>query len=258
MNRLNRSLGENKHFQAGAWERSKIFIILRDPQATAGVFGETKSMKPKKLLISLTLIFCFVILSPTLYPEQLMATAEPPYQVLEQSGDFELRQYQPYIVAETLVEGDFGEVGNEGFRRLFDYIQGKNRQKQDIPMTAPVTQEAASQKIPMTAPVGQEKAAGKWRITFVMPSSYTMATLPEPLDPRIKLTEIPGRLMAVHRYSGTWGQARYEVKERELRQFIQEKGLKVVGEPLWARYNPPYMPWFLRRNEVMIPVARPQ
>lgn len=196
-----------------------------------------------------------IILSPGLYPDHLMAIEEPQYQVLEQTGGFELRQYQPYIVAETLVEGDFTEVGNEGFRRLFDYIQGKNRPQKHIPMTAPVTQEAASEKIPMTAPVGQEKAAGKWRITFVMPASYTIATLPEPLDPRIKLTEIPGRLMAVHRYSGTWSRKRYEAKEVQLREFIKEKGLKAVGEPLWARYNPPLMPWFLRRNEIMIPVA---
>jgi hypothetical protein len=187
-----------------------------------------------------------------------MAIEEPPYKVVEESGDFEIRQYQPYIEAETLVEGDFREVGNVGFRRLFDYIQGKNRKRQEIPMTAPVTQEAASEKIPMTAPVGQEKVAGKWRITFVMPSSYTMSTLPQPLDPRVNLVEIPGRLMAVNQYSGTWSQKRYEAKERELREFIQEKGLKVVGQPLWARYNPPFMPWFLRRNEVMIPVARPQ
>lgn len=196
-----------------------------------------------------------IILSPGLYPDHLMAIEEPQYQVLEQTGGFELRQYQPYIVAETLVEGDFTEVGNEGFRRLFDYIQGKNRPQKHIPMTAPVTQEAASEKIPMTAPVGQEKAAGKWRITFVMPASYTIATLPEPLDPRIKLTEIPRRLMAVHRYSGTWSRKRYEAKEVQLREFIKEKGLKAVGEPLWARYNPPLMPWFLRRNEIMIPVA---
>lgn len=219
------------------------------------MFAETKSIKQKGFLTKIILSFGFVILSQSLGPDHLMAVEEPQYRVLEQSGNFELRQYQPYIEAETLVEGEFNEVGNEGFRRLVAYIKGKNRKKQAIPMTAPVTQEAASEKIPMTAPVGQEKAAGKWRITFVMPSSYTMSTLPEPLDPRITLVEIPGRLMAVHRYSGTWSQARYEAKERELREFIKEKGLKIVGEPLWARYNPPFMPWFLRRNEVMIPVA---
>ena len=215
-------------------------------------------MKTKRTLTSLILIFSSLILCLTLYPDHLMAIEEPPYKVVEESGDFEIRQYQPYIEAETLVEGDFREVGNVGFRRLFDYIQGKNRKRQEIPMTAPVTQEAASEKIPMTAPVGQEKVAGKWRITFVMPSSYTMSTLPQPLDPRVNLVEIPGRLMAVNQYSGTWSQKRYEAKERELREFIDKKGLQVVGEPVWARYNPPFMPWFLRRNEVMIPVARPQ
>jgi hypothetical protein len=185
-----------------------------------------------------------------------MAIEEPQYRVLEHTGNFELRHYQPYIVAETLVEGDFTEVGNIGFRRLFDYIQGKNRKKQAIPMTAPVTQEAASAKIPMTAPVGQEKAAGKWRITFVMPLSSTLETLPEPLDSRVSLTEVPGRLLAALRYSGTWSKRRYEAKEKQLRAFMKEKGLKIVGEPIWARYNSPFMPWFLRRNEVLIPVAR--
>ena len=123
-------------------------------------------------------------------------------------------------------------------------------------MTAPVTQEVASEKIPMTAPVTQEKAGEKWRIAFVMPSRSSLATLPEPLDSRIKLKEIPARLMAAVRYSGTWSRGRYEDKEKSLREFIRQKALKIVGEPVWARYNPPFMPWFLRRNEVLIPVER--
>jgi hypothetical protein len=94
-----------------------------------------------------------------------MAIEEAKYTVLAREGDFELRQYQTHIVAETLVQGDFQEVGNEGFRRLFDYISGKNRKKQTIPMTAPVSQEATSEKIPIIAPVNQEKVGEKWRIT---------------------------------------------------------------------------------------------
>lgn len=204
------------------------------------------------------ILFCLVLLSLFVGPHHLMAIEEPAYQVIEKDGDFELRRYEPYIVAETLVEGDFGEAGSEGFRRLFDYIQGKNRKGREIPMTAPVTQEAASEKISMTAPVGQERAAGKWRITFVMPASYTMQTLPVPLDPGIELTEVPGGLMAVHRYSGTWSRQRYEAKEKALREFVAQKGLKIVGEPVFARYNSPFMLWFMRRNEVMIPVADAQ
>lgn len=189
---------------------------------------------------------------------EAMATEEVKYRVLESSGDFELRQYESSIVAETTVEGDFHEVGNEGFRRLFDYISGKNRKKQSIPMTAPVSQEASSEKIPMTAPVNQEKVGEAWRITFLMPSSLTMETLPEPLDPRVKLMKIPGRLMAALSYSGTWSRERYEGKEQRLKELIRQRGLKIEGEPVFARYNPPFMPWFLRRNEVLIPVGQVQ
>jgi hypothetical protein len=185
-----------------------------------------------------------------------MATEEAKYEVLEREGDFELRQYQPHIVAETLVEGDFQGVGNEGFRRLFDYISGKNRKKQTIPMTAPVSQEATSEKIPMTAPVNQERVGGKWRITFLMPSQYTLETLPEPSDPRVQLTKVPGLLMAALSYSGTWNRGRYEDKETRLKELIRQRGLKMAGEPVFARYNPPFMPWFLRRNEVLIPVVQ--
>jgi len=185
-----------------------------------------------------------------------VATEELKYRVLESSGDFELRQYESSLGAETTVEGDFHEVGNEGFRRLFDYISGKNRKKQSIPMTAPVSQEASSEKIPMTAPVNQEKVGGAWRITFLMPSAFTMETLPEPLDSRVKLVKIPGRLMAALSYSGTWSRERYEDKEKRLKELIRQRGLKIEGEPVFARYNPPFMPWFLRRNEVLIPVGQ--
>jgi hypothetical protein len=185
-----------------------------------------------------------------------VATEEVKYRVLQSSGDFELRQYESSLGAETTVEGDFHEVGNEGFRRLFDYISGKNRKKQSIPMTAPVSQEASSEKIPMTTPVNQEKVGGAWRITFLMPSAFTMETLPEPLDSRVKLVKIPGRLMAALSYSGTWSRERYEGKEQRLKELIRQRGLKIEGEPVFARYNPPFMPWFLRRNEVLIPVGQ--
>jgi hypothetical protein len=186
------------------------------------------------------------------------ATEQMKYRVLESLGDFELRQYESSIVAETTVEGDFHEVGNEGFRRLFDYISGKNRKKQSIPMTAPVSQEVSSKKIPMTAPVNQEKVGEAWRIIFFMPSSFTMETLLEPLDPRVKLAKIPRRLMAALSYSGTWSRERYEGKEQRLKELIRQRGLKIEGEPIFARYNPPFLPWFLRRNEVLIPVGQIQ
>ncbi|MEN8689866.1 MAG: heme-binding protein [Desulfobacterales bacterium] len=183
-----------------------------------------------------------------------MAIEEVPYTVIEQNGAFELRQYSPHIVAETTVEGAFDQVGSEGFRRLADYINGENRTKQSIAMTAPVSQEAQPEKIAMTAPVGQEKSGDRWRITFVMPSKYALDTLPEPVDSRIDIKQEPGRLVAAVRYSGTWSRKRYEENKARLLAWIEERGFKQTAEPVWARYNPPFMPWFLRRNEILIPV----
>jgi hypothetical protein len=188
----------------------------------------------------------------------LMAIEEARFTVLEKDKEFELRQYEPQIVAETLVEGNFEEVGNQGFRRLFSYISGINRKSQSIPMTAPVTQEAKGVEITMAAPVGQERVGKKWRITFLMPSQYTMETLPIPLDPNIGLKTIPGRLMATIRYSGTWSKKNFGENETHLRAWIAQHGLKPAGEPVWARYNPPFTPWFMRRNEILMPVERVQ
>jgi len=185
---------------------------------------------------------------------EAMAIEEPNYTVIEQAEDFELRQYEPYIVAETLVEGDFSDVGNEGFRRLAGYIFGKNRKEESIDMTAPVNQEPSSEKIAMTAPVNQQVEDGKWRITFTMPAEYTLETLPTPLDDRVTLKRQPGRLIAAIRYSGTWSKDRYEEKEGSLKSVLEERGLEAVGEPIFARYNSPFALWFLRRNEVLIPV----
>jgi hypothetical protein len=189
---------------------------------------------------------------------EAMAIEESEYAVIERAGDLELRQYEPYIVAETQVEGDFEDVGNEGFRRLAGYIFGKNRSKASIGMTAPVNQEPASEKIDMTAPVGQEARDGEWRITFVMPAKYTMDTLPRPLDERVVLRAEPGGLVAAIRYSGSWSRKRYLEQEAKLRSLLEERGLEATGEPVFARYNSPFALWFLRRNEVLIPVARPQ
>jgi hypothetical protein len=186
-----------------------------------------------------------------------MAVEKLAYHTIEQDGRFELRQIEPHVVAETFVSGEFDRVGNEGFRRLVDYIGGANRTRASIEMTAPVVQQPASEQIAMTAPVGQEKVGDRYRITFLMPSNYTLKSLPEPTDSRIRLHAEPARIVAAIRYSGTWSRSRYDERERALREWIQERALEPVGEPVWARYDPPFMPWFLRRNEILIEVHLP-
>jgi hypothetical protein len=186
-----------------------------------------------------------------------MAIEKAQYKTIEQDGRFELRQYAPHIVAETYVEGSFDGAGDAAFNRLFRYIQGNNKKRESISMTAPVNQEAPSEKIAMTAPVGQRAENGVWRITFVMPSSYTMETLPEPLDSMVQLRKEEGQLIASLRYSGNWSEKHFREKEAELFALIEKRGLKPHGETIFARYNPPFLPPFLRRNEVHIPVEMP-
>ena len=186
--------------------------------------------------------------------KSVLAIEKASYTVLEKEDRFEIRRYDPQILAETFVDSDLEEAGNEGFRRLFAYISGENQTKQSIAMTAPVSQEPRSEKIAMTAPVGQEKKGDQWRVTFLMPASYTLDTLPEPNDSRVLLVREPGRRMAAIRYSGTWSKERYLKNKAALEDFIRRRGLTPAGSSVWARYDPPFMPWFLRRNEVLIPV----
>ena len=183
-----------------------------------------------------------------------MAIEEAKYNVVEKDNGFEIRDYAPHILAETIVEGDLEEAGNKAFNRLFRYISGDNRSRKKGAMTAPVSQQPMGEKIKMTAPVGQRRVQEKWAVSFMMPASYTVETLPEPEDPNITLRQVPDRRMASVRYSGFWSEKRYLRYKLELESWIQERGLTAVGDPIWARYNPPFTPWFLRRNEILIPV----
>jgi hypothetical protein len=194
-------------------------------------------------------------LAIALSPEAAVAIEEPEYEVLRSHGDFEVRRYEAMIIAETRVDSDFEDAGNEAFRRLFKYISGDNTAKAKISMTAPVVQEPSSEKIAMTAPVVQEADESGWRVAFVVPAEYSWETAPEPTDSRVSLRLVPERLVAAVRFSGTWGEARFTGHEDELRERLAKHGLRPVGEAVYARYNPPFTPWFMRRNEVMIPVA---
>ncbi len=212
-----------------------------------------KTAKPAQLMLLFSI--CFIT---SIFGCHALAIETAKYTVIKRDGNFELRQYEPHIVAQTIVSGSFSDVGNEGFRRLFDYISGQNRTKASIAMTAPVNQERGPQEIAMSAPVNQQREGPDWRITFLMPSKYTMDTLPEPLDPKVQLVQRPGHLMAAYRYSGTWDRSRYEDRKIRLEALIHSHGLAPVGDPVFARYDPPFMPWFLRRNEVLIPVEQSQ
>ncbi len=183
------------------------------------------------------------------------AIEEPAYTVERQYDSFELRTYAPMLVAEVTVAGPAEEAGNQGFRILAGYIFGKNKGEREIAMTAPVTQTPEPTQIAMTAPVTQAATADSgYTVQFTMPAAFTLATLPEPLDTRIRLKEMPGRRYAVIRYSGFWSDANYNTHLEKLQRATDAAGVVTHGAPLYARYDPPWMPWFLRRNEIWLQV----
>lgn len=181
------------------------------------------------------------------------AIEEPNYTVVRQYDDFEIREYAPYLVAEVVVPGPAEEAGNQGFRILAGYIFGKNRGERKIAMTAPVTQAPAPARIEMTAPVTQSVAGGGgYVVQFTMPREYALDTLPEPLDPQVRLREVPGGRFAVIRYSGTWSERNYAEHLDILERGIAAAGLRTTGAPIYSRYNAPFVPWFMRRNEIWL------
>jgi hypothetical protein len=198
------------------------------------------------------------------WPSIAMAIEEPKYQVLEKDGDIELRAYEPMIVAEVLVDGDMDRASGKGFRMIAGYIFGDNTSQsgaeEKIAMTAPVTmspsEEQMAEKIAMTAPVTMQETEGQsgeqWRVHFVMPSEYTMASLPNPNDERVKLREVEAAKYASIRFSGLVGEKKHAAKIQELHAWMAAKGLKPKSEPELARYNPPWTIPFMRRNEILI------
>jgi hypothetical protein len=184
------------------------------------------------------------------------AAAEPPYELLKSDGSFEVRRYGPMVIAETIIEDDnYSTASGKGFKRLAGYIFGKNRSKSSIKMTAPVLQERQSEKITMTAPVMQQRNKGGWTMVFVLPEGYTLESAPEPLDPEVKLSEVPPAMVAVVRFSGLHSSANLEKYGQQLQAWLEKKGYRALSEPKLASYDPPWTLPFLRRNEVQIKIA---
>jgi hypothetical protein len=161
------------------------------------------------------------------------------------------------ILAEVKVEGDLDEASSQGFRLIAAYIFGQNQVTEKISMTSPVAieeQNVKSAKIAMTTPVNIEPNAGQWTVSFVMPSTYTLNSLPKPLNPKVQLREIPAVKRAVIQFSGFYNAQKVADKTLELEQWMKTRNLEAASAPKFARYNPPWTLPFMRRNEVMIDV----
>jgi hypothetical protein len=209
-------------------------------------------------------IICFTALSLTIAGCSVFGirTAEElKYDVISKSGDIEVRTYQPYLSAVASMKGPYNEVQGDLFRLLAGYIFGKNTTDSTIAMTAPVQtnpeSKDSSEQIAMTAPVLLEPdSGGIWKMAFSMPSEYTMQNLPKPLDPDITLVQVPAKLFAVIRFTGSFDDLeKRRSKAEELSTWLATKTqYKKQSEPVFAGYDPPFTLPFLRRNEVMIEI----
>ncbi len=172
-----------------------------------------------------------------------MPYESPSYEVESRLDDVELRRYEPYVVAETTVDAPLERAGNGGFRVLAGYIFGGNR-----------TEDGGSTKIAMTTPVTQDRVADGYRLRFMMPADLEPDDLPTPTDDRVRIDRVDARVLAALRYGGSWSRSGYERHLARLQDTLSAHGYRAVGEPIWARYDPPWKPWFLRRNEVLTEV----
>ncbi len=178
---------------------------------------------------------------------------QPEYKIISSEGAIELREYGEMIVAEAEVRGQRKAAINEGFQLIAAYIFGANEPNTKISMTAPVLQE--KQTIAMTAPVTQQASDGDWTVSFILPKGWTMETLPSPTNKRVKLVPMPAKRMVVIRFSGTADDRSIAIKTAELRKYAGDHDQSVVGEPVFAFYNPPWTLPFFRRNEIMLKLA---
>lgn len=186
-----------------------------------------------------------------------MSTEQPAYETLKRDGDFEVRMYNGYILAQVDVKSDFDDALYKGFMALFDYITGHNRVRSKVPMTIPVTEEIVEghQNIPMTAPVTAEATGeGIYRISFVMPARYTLETLPQPDNVDIHFREVGDHNAAVIRFSGHSHEPRVREKIQQLEEWMRANDMVPKSGFRLARYDPPWVPGFMRRNEVMADV----
>ncbi|MFZ4808372.1 MAG: SOUL family heme-binding protein [Hyphomicrobiaceae bacterium] len=178
---------------------------------------------------------------------------QPAYRVVQQDGAIELRDYPALVVAEVTRPGDRREAVNAAFGPLARYIFARERAGPAIPMTVPVTQQGAP--IAMTAPVTQQPAAGaggSWAVRFVMPSRYTLETLPVPAGADVRLVPVPAVRRAVIRFSGIATDSAIAREQARLEDWVARRGVRPAGPPTYAYYNAPFTPWFLRRNEVWL------
>ena len=199
----------------------------------------------------ITSIIALILIVGVLAGPVMSNVEKPDYKVFQSEQNIEIRQYEPMIIAEVEVDGKREDAIRDGFRLIADYIFGNNTVEQNISMTAPVQQK---EKIAMTSPVQQQLAGKSWQISFVMPSEYSMESLPVPNNNRVRLKEILAKKFVVIEFSGSNSNENVIGHENQLMKYIKANQINIIGSPKYAFYNAPLTLPLLRRNEVMIEI----
>tara|TARA_B100000686_G_scaffold245778_1_gene255051 strand:+ start:179 stop:802 length:624 start_codon:yes stop_codon:yes gene_type:complete len=205
----------------------------------------------KKKWTMITSIIALILITGVLAGPVMSNVEKPDYKVIQSKQNIEIRQYEPMIIAEVEVDGKREDAIRDGFRLIADYIFGNNTVEQNISMTAPVQQK---EKIAMTSPVQQQLAGKSWQISFVMPSEYSMESLPVPNNNRVRLKEILAKKFVVIEFSGSNSNENVIGHENQLMKYIKANQINIIGSPKYAFYNAPLTLPLLRRNEVMIEI----
>jgi effector-binding domain-containing protein len=184
-----------------------------------------------------------------------MATEEPEFKLISEEGEFQIREYDPKIIAQVEVEGDFDEASSKGFKLLADYIFGNNLldgASKKISMTTPVEMSPLAENLLMTSSVMDDQVNNNWSINFVMPQEFSLDTLPKPNNSQVNIIEVPKEKYAVIVFSGLVRESSYAEKAELLSSYLEENSFKQQGAIKIARYNPPWTLPFFRRNELMV------
>ncbi len=194
-------------------------------------------MRKRNILLTIAGV---VVITAVAWGPIMSNVEQAKYKVISKNGAFEIREYEPHIIAQVSVEGERQDAINTGFKMIADYIFGNNAQYS---------------KVAMTAPVIQQKSGEKWNVQFVMPERYSLSTLPTPNDESVKLHEVGSKTYGVIRFSGVADAGNINRHNDELNAQLKMKKLTPLSPAKYAFYNPPWTLPFMRRNEVMIEIA---
>ena len=206
----------------------------------------------KKIFVTTILLLSVLAVGAMIGP--IMSNVEvPAYKILKKEQNIEIRQYPPLIIAEVKTAGSRQASISDGFRILADFIFGNNEGEKRLSINGPITQQEGI-KIAMTAPVQQEKTDAEWAISFIMPSKFSIDTIPNPINDRIKIIQIPSKRYAVITFSGRSTEENLTKHTNELGKYMNGSSYSKVGNAKYAFYNPPWTLPFLRRNEVQFEI----